>query len=329
MTVNGGLVNGYIQGTAGQGKSILLRYLAGKELRSGKLIPLFIELRKISDKNDIKSLIVNSIKELGINIDTKDLDHIYSCNKFAILLDAFDEIPESQVKDTTSYIESISSQYYDQLIIITSRPEADIQKSTLFNVYKLETLKPSDFKPMLERFFTDDKESISDIINSIHKNKTGIAGLITTPLLLTLLTITYKSYNRIPEQVHEFYDSLFSLLVNRHDATKPGFRREFKSKLNEKQLEDLFCAFSFQCMLKDCVVLNRTTALDITKEAKKITILDNVDENNFISDCHKNTCLIVKEGADYHFIHKSIREYHSAKFIKNSTIELRKVRTSS
>lgn len=246
-----------IQGTAGQGKSILLRYLAGKELKTGKLIPIFIELRKISDKNDIEDLIINAIKELGIGVDSRDLEHIYSCNKFALLLDGFDEIPENKVKDTISYIENIISQHYSQLIIITSRPESDIQNVPLLTVYKLSTLKPSDFQPMLNRFFSDDPESVSDIISSIHKNKTGVAELITTPLLLTLLTITYKSCNRIPEQVHEFYDNLFSLLVNRHDSTKPGFRREFRSKLNERQLEDLFCAFSFHCMLRDSVVLTR------------------------------------------------------------------------
>ncbi len=36
-----------LSGTAGQGKSILLRHLLGKEIRSGERIPLFIELRKV------------------------------------------------------------------------------------------------------------------------------------------------------------------------------------------------------------------------------------------------------------------------------------------
>ncbi|MFH0258682.1 hypothetical protein ACGRL8_17000 [Vibrio rumoiensis] len=42
-----------------------------------------------------------------------------------------------------------------------------------------------------------------------------------------------------------------------------------------------------------------------------------------LSDCIKNTCLLLEEGFNYHFIHKSIREYHSAKFISSSPNELK------
>jgi ABC-type glutathione transport system ATPase component len=42
-----------ITGTAGQGKSVLMRYLAVQELRGGKRIPLFIELRRIDKSADL------------------------------------------------------------------------------------------------------------------------------------------------------------------------------------------------------------------------------------------------------------------------------------
>ena len=312
-----------IQGTAGQGKSIFLRYLTGTELRKGSQIPLFIELRKISSKKSVEQLILDALSDLGIDSEVQQLDVVLSSGKISLLLDAFDEVPEENIKDTVTFIESISLKHHHLQIIISSRPNSDIQKSNFFDTYKLSPIGPSDFRPMLEKFFDGSKDIVEDIVSSIHKSNSNISQLITTPLLLTLLTITYKGYNKIPESPHEFYEGLFPLLVHRHDSTKPGFARAYSSKLNENQLEKLFHAFSFYCMLSQKVSLTRTEAIHETSLASKNTKIIPSCETNFIKDCVKNTCLIVEEGLDYHFIHKSIREYHAARYIKDSDVELK------
>ncbi|WP_429193307.1 NACHT domain-containing protein [Aeromonas salmonicida] len=312
-----------VQGTAGQGKSILLRYLAGTRLKEGKTIPIFVELMKITEKNSIQSTIVNSINDLGLNIEEKDLDLIFSSGKFTVLLDAFDEIPESCLRDTLNYMDSLCSKYRNQQIIISSRPGADIQKISYFSVYDLEPLQPSDFKPILLKFFNKHEATVHQILKSLHENGSEIARLITTPLLLTLLAVTYKTYTKIPSQLHEFYENIFYLLVNRHDSTKPGFRREYKSGLNEKQLEELFCAFCFYCTIEDKASLSRQEALAISKRAIQFTRVAPSSDFSFLNDCIKNTCLLLEEGFRYHYIHKSIREYHASRFISSSPIELK------
>ncbi|MBW3804672.1 NACHT domain-containing protein [Aeromonas jandaei] len=312
-----------IQGTAGQGKSILLRYLAGARLKEGKTIPIFVELMKITEKNTIQSTIVNSINDLGFNVEEKDLDLIYSSNKFTLLLDAFDEIPETCLRETLNYLDSLCSKYRNQQIIISSRPGADIQKISFFSVYDLEPLQPSDFKPILLKFFNKNETTVHQILKSLHENGSEIARLITTPLLLTLLAVTYKTYTKIPSQLHEFYENIFYLLVNRHDSTKPGFRREYKSGLNEKQLEELFCAFCFYCTIEDKTSLSRQEALAISKRSIQFTRVTPSSDFSFLNDCIKNTCLLLEEGFRYHYIHKSIREYHASRFISSSPIELK------
>ncbi len=313
-----------VQGTAGQGKSILLRYLTGAELRHGKSIPIFVELRKITDRNNIETLIINSLSNLGVECDSSSLKHIYESNKCTLVLDAFDEVKKDLVQDVISYIEDLCSRFHNMKIVISSRPNSDIQCVTFFKVFNLCPLIPSDFPGILEKFFHND-ESIKadDIVKAIHSNKSGIADLITTPLLLTLLTITYKSYHRIPERLHEFYDNLFYLLVNRHDSTKPGFVREFKSDLNENQLEELFCAFCFYCMIDKKDTLTHGSAISLIKKAKSIVGLENISEGDFLDDTKNNTCLIVEEGFEYNFIHKSIKEYHAASFISKSPLTLK------
>lgn len=313
-----------IQGTAGQGKSIFLRYLTGYEIKFGKTLPIFIELRKITDKYSLEDLIIKSISSLGIECENSDLKHIYKSNKCTLLLDAFDEVKENQIQDTLSYIEYLCSKYHNLRVIISSRPSSEIQYVTFFKIYNLCPLEKSDFRPVLEKLFVNDQTvKIKNIIEAIERNGSEISSLLTTPLLLTLLTITYKSYHKIPKKLHEFYNNLFYLLVNRHDSTKPGFKREFKSNLNENKLEELFCAFCFYCTAESIDTITNNEAMSLVKKAKKITCIEDVSENNFLDDIKKNTCLIIQENFEYHFIHKSIKEYHAAKFISKSPKQLK------
>lgn len=71
-----------IEGIAGQGKSILLRYLCIKELDSGNSIPVFIELRRLTDKDNIEKLIYIKLRELGFNISEDVLIYLCKTSRF-------------------------------------------------------------------------------------------------------------------------------------------------------------------------------------------------------------------------------------------------------
>lgn len=306
-----------IQGTAGQGKSILLRYLAGDALENGIKIPIFIELRKISKTNNIEKLILNAFHDLGLDIDRTLINILLKTGKFSLLLDAFDEIEESKVKDTLTYIETMLLPIKNLNMIITSRPDSEVQKIFSIDVIKLEKLTEKDFLPLLKRLFSKNTEKVEETLNAINNSSTEIKKLLTTPLMLTLLVITYRSYNRIPEQLHVFYDSLFHLLATRHDETKPAFTRKYQCDLNKDELERLFCAFCFSTMIMESQK-NSLTYSQVNKilhKAERLIEKESIPTSSFLSDCTKNTCLILKDGLDYHFIHKSVKEFHAAKFI--------------
>jgi hypothetical protein len=312
-----------IQGIAGQGKSILMRYLAGKEFREGSRVPLFIELRKISQSKSLQSLLIEALSVIEINLTIDDLPYIYDSGKFSLLLDGFDEIHEPFIYDTITYLENVCAKYQKQQIIISSRPQSAIQVVPYFDVLSLSQLSPTDFRPILNKFFENQQAKLDDILKSIDIHHADISSLLTTPLMLTLLAIIYKSYSRIPTQLHEFYDNLFHLLVTRHDSTKPGFTREYSSGLNERQLEDLFNSYSFVCTLTGKTSLTAKAANRAVETSIKLCQSKNADSAKFLRDCINNTCLIINEGFQYHFLHKSIREYHAASFVQSSNVELK------
>jgi len=312
-----------IQGTAGQGKSIFLRYLTGEELKRGKQIPVFIELMKVSDKYSLKMLIANALTEYGLSCHADEVEAFLATEKFTLLLDAFDELPSEHLKDTLSYIEHLSCRFSSLNILITSRPNFDIQNSAYFVVYDLAPIQQGDFEPILGKFYKKDTPEIHKILTYLRGESHQVASLIKTPLLLTLLCITYNSTSKIPSSPYEFYQKLFHLLAERHDSTKPGFRRNFSSKLSINQLEKLFEAYSFFCMKTDSKALSINDAITKVREASSFCCITPSSESAFLNDCVKNTCLLLKEGFDYQFIHKSVMEYHAASFIKNSDSKIK------
>jgi hypothetical protein len=312
-----------IQGTAGQGKSIFLRYLSGEELNNGIRIPIFVELMKITHKHSLESLIANSLSELSLNCSVEHVESFLSTLKFSLLLDAFDEVPKDEVKDVILYIERLATKYPELQIVITSRANSDIQNSNLFSIYELAPLEHGDFQPILQKFYDNNQPEIYKILSYLENEAHRIADLITTPLLLTLLCITYNSINKIPPSPYEFYQKLFYLLAERHDSTKPGFRREFTSKLTINKLERLFEAFCFYCLQSDSKTLSYQAAVKKVEDASKLCDISPYSEKAFLDDCVKNTCLLLREGFDYQFIHKSVMEYHAASYIASATTELK------
>ncbi|WP_421219275.1 hypothetical protein [Aeromonas enteropelogenes] len=57
-----------IEGIAGQGKSMLLRYLCSQELLEGSRIPIFVELRKIKSNESIYHYISKYFDILGLQL---------------------------------------------------------------------------------------------------------------------------------------------------------------------------------------------------------------------------------------------------------------------
>ena len=302
-----------IEGIAGQGKSILMRYLCMKELEFGRYIPVFIELRKLLDGQKISDLIYLKLKELGFDIDDYIFKVLCQSEKMLFLLDGFDEIKDGMQKQTINEIEEIANTLYGIKIIISSRPNSGLEFLPSFNVAKIDYIRGDEYKKIINKL-SDDAITTDNLLKQIDNHKNDIKELLCTPLMVTLLVLTYKAYQKIPDQLSEFYESLFHLLLQRHDGTKPGYTRERKCNLNDIQYQRVFEAV---CYVSKNISqsFDLQTLYAITEKALDITIIKE-DPQKFIYDINRITCLILHEGKEYRFIHKSLQEYFAASFIK-------------
>lgn len=320
----GTLQNFIIQGTAGQGKSILLRYLCGQELRpdlSSNRLPIFIELRRIRSNHSLKDLLFDSLKKYGFKNVTEDIfDALLKSGKFILLCDAFDEIEPSLVQATLNDIESLSELYDSALqIIVTTRPNSDIQHSASFRLTKIVPLSAQNQLPFLKKVCTE-KGQAEALHEVILKSPADVKGLLTTPLMLTLLVTLYKSIQTVPDTVPRFYEELFDVLFYRHDHSKPGFRRKRFTNLDDSNIKSLFSAFCFYVRLNRLSVISLEQLETCCALASKATGL-HIDPRKFKDEIVKTVCLMQEEGFEFSFIHKSVAEYYSAAFVSKSSDE--------
>lgn len=311
--------NCIIQGIVGQGKSIFMRYLCSQEIKIGETVPIFLECRKIEDNETLQDNIFQVLKSYGFNITSELFDFLCNSGKITLMIDGFDELSLSKTPNIISELESLSILYPHLKIIVSSRPDSGIERSAYFRIYKLAKLDRKDLPKILNKL-VDDNSKVKNIVEVVLKSSTDIGSLLTTPLMVSLLVIVYKAEQKIPEQFSDFYETLFLTLLYRHDKSKPGYVRPRKSNLNERKLQKVFEAFCFISSQEHKVTMTDDEINSYIEKAFSYVQVEN-NTNNVIHDIVKITNLVVEEGYKYHFIHKSIQEFHAAYFIKDRNDE--------
>ena len=306
--------NVLIHGIAGQGKSILMRFLAAQEIQTGNRIPIFIELRKVSKEKNILFHCKEFLEYLGFEqIDHSTIKKLNDQKQLAIFLDGFDEV-STQIRSHILYeIEGLIQKYDSTQFIISSRPDSGIENSFLLTNVKLDNLKNNEFMTVIYTLCNNSQFG-DELIEKISNSGKELKSLLLTPLMVTLMVITYKTFQSIPDNLSEFYEYLMDAVLTRHDGSKPGFTRDKKCKLSDSDYKKLFSCFSFQCKSN---FINSFTPKEFLKFAEKsISRLKyKTTPHNFLYDTYNNTCLCVKDGVECRFIHKSIQEYFCASYI--------------
>ena len=302
-----------IEGIAGQGKSIFLRYLCAVELVRAEYFPVFLELRRIQQNQTLLQGIIMAFRELGVEIDEEIFQDIAATKKLVLFLDGFDEVHDDLKPKMTVEIENIIAFNENLRVIVSSRLESGLAMCPKLHVCGLSDLEEHEYKKVIYKLL-DDTALAKQLIEQVEAHPGGLKQLLTTPLMVTLLVLGYKSYQELPAQLSDFYDSLFQVLLQRHDGVKPGYKRARACRMNDYQYRQVFEAFCFYIKQAKTRHLD-DKAIHLAAEAAFKAVQINENAGKFIADILKITCLLVKDGAEYRFIHKSVQEFYAAAFI--------------
>lgn len=314
---------GILIGSGGSGKSMMMRHLLVNSITTLERIPVFLELRQLNQTSDtLRSALVETIRSFGLEIDEASLDETLESGHLIVLLDGFDEVENSSRKKIVREIQRLAVHYPKNLLFMSSRPDSALQGWELFAEYKVAPLTLAKAAELVQKL-PYEAEVKKGFIRDMEKglfNKHR--SFLSNPLLLSIMLLTYGDVSHIPHKLSTFYSQAYEALFLRHDALKPGFQRERRSGLDIQEYARAFAAFCLQSYDNREFSFSRVRALEMLAAARAIAML-NFDDEAFLNDAVQAVCLLLEEGLEIAFAHRSFQEYFVARFIQFSPPDIK------
>ena len=302
--------------TAGMGKSTLVKKIFLDLVNTRLYIPIFVELRRLSDRKKIVSEICEM---LGVSKDESRINEVLSLFKtgdFVFILDGYDEIPLNYRNIVTEDLVSFIQDFGNNIFIMTSRPEDSFIDFQNFDVFRIEPLTKAMAFSLLEKH--DNGGDTSKLLIKKLKDNVydTISEYLTNPLLVSMLYAAFDFKQTIPLKKHLFYEQVYDAYFEKHDLTKGGgFRHQKQSNLDSYDFDRVLRSIGFKSLKSQKVEYNYNEFLEIIKLAQESCKDLKFKATDFKADLLEAVPLFCKEGFYHKWVHKSMQEYFAARYI--------------
>lgn len=319
--------NKYISiiGTAGSGKSTLVKYIFRQTLKCACKIPVLLELRNYdwSDRS-FGDTVIDIITKRKVKPNPDIVARALRSGQFVFILDGFDEVYAAYKKPLLLSLDEFIDIYPNNNYIVTSRQETGIEHFPRLKTFSMCPLTTQN-KIGFIRKTVSNKERRQKIIETVTNSRNqDIETYFKNPLLLSMFILVYENYPEIPARRRAFYRNVFDTLYSKHDGqTKNSFKRERQTNLQREDFESILQLFSFVTFFKSEFTFNEnelTDYLNLVKEGLGY----NYDTELLIGDLSTSLSIIIKDGLQYQFPHRSMQEYFCAMFINSQSPDRKK-----
>jgi hypothetical protein len=308
--------NSIITGTGGSGKSIFTKYLwLSLFERSDGRIPIYVELRQLNniDKTDIIPFLIATLSQGKSRISEREFRGKLERGDLFLVFDGFDELVEAKREPVQIDIMNLSTNYPDLKIVVSSRPDNRFASWTSFHVISvlpmrqkdvIELVEKAEFDRVVKRKFI--KRMKDDSLYERHNS------FMSNPLLASMMLLTYSHNYDVPDKMHLFYDHAFEALYQRHDSHKSGgFKREFKTSISVDVFKRILAYF---CLITYTLEKYEFSEPELLQQLANAINIEKADTNaqKFFSDLVNCVCILIPDGINYTFSHRSLQEYFAA-----------------
>ncbi|OUP26948.1 hypothetical protein B5F27_11965 [Faecalibacterium sp. An192] len=305
-----------ITGAAGLGKTLLLKYLFLDSVENNNYIPVFIELREfnqieISEKS-LYDMVYRKLSDNGFKLNEEHYAYSLDQGGYLVLMDGFDEVCKEKAEGVFRLIQRFSNKYNKNHFVISSRPSYHFMGWHNFHEIFLCSLTKEQALALISKTEYDIKTKKS----FLYALKKGLfeqhKSFASNPLLLTIMLLTFSKYIAFPENINDFYDQAFLTLFYRHDDTKDYFTRKLRCHLSYDDFKIIFSRICFFSYFEEVSKFSEDELLTYIQRASKIVNCPSFSSKEFIEDLTSSVCMLIKDGQNYFFIHRSFQEYFAA-----------------
>ncbi len=301
--------------TAGMGKSTLFKFLFLKTVQGAKSIPIFVELRRLSDGVNLTDLILRDIS----NEDGDNRIHFHRClarGAFTFYFDGFDEVSDELKKTVSRDIVDLIERAPSCKFLISSREEPSLTSLGQFHRFFIQPLETEEAYSLIRRLIPQN-DIANSLIDKISESSTEISVFLENPLLVSLLVKSFLHSPILPVHLSEFYRQVFDALYQTHDANKElgGFAREKKSALNLDRFHKCLRALGILTYQLGRLEYSRDEAVKEIDRAKELAGENGFSASDLLDDLLMSVPLFVQEGVRVRWSHRSLQEYFAASYI--------------
>ena len=308
-----------IIGTAGSGKSMIMKYLFLESINNFLRIPIFIELRRFNFETiSFKQFIFNSIIDAKLEPSENTLNRALKSGVYVFIFDGLDEISLGKKEEFFSQLDNFIDLYYENSFVISSRPRAGAEQMPRFESYYVSDILENEFSDFIKKVVVEEErqDNLFKVLSMQENNQ--YLHYFKNPLLFSMFILTFENHPEIPSRKSVFYQNVFDTLYNKHDGiTKNSYLRNRKSKLQKDEFIQLLSYFSAITFIKGEYYYTHDSLYRTFEEIKKHKSSINFDIEDVILDLDISISILLKDGLEYTFPHRSLQEYFTALFIKN------------
>ena len=322
-----------ILGYPGNGKSTFLAKIGLEALKGKKgnlkfrSIPVLLELKNLRDtEKTIKQLIVEIFTILKFPEPETSVEKLLENGDLLILLDGFDEIPESHMASVYSSIQNFCDEYDKNRFVISCRINIYNQGFSFrnFKDIKITLFDDAQVKDFVNLWFKKDNkpELVPSFLKELNDNNAS-KELSRTPVLLTLMCLMYNKNFRIPRQQNELYKEALDVWLERWWKTKQTDDNTFfLDPFDEKILLSEIAYRNFTqdklFFTYDDLILQINIFLESKEKFKGISS-DLFLKNDLL---RKQGILVNRVANEYSFSHLTFQEYFTAYYIFSKSSSL-------
>lgn len=299
-----------ILGEVGMGKSTTLQYLHFKDAQialqnKNVLIPIYFELKNLTDKDDILQKIIDRIgKDKDFTLD------MLKKGRFSICLDGLNEIEKNIKVKVFTQLKNLLSDFPNNFYLITSRPQGyqrefdNLLQNQKIPVFVLQKMQDKQ----ITEFLNKNGKDVKDYIETEIKANDRLKKIVQTPLMLIMLITVVQKEGKIPSEKGKIIRAFMFSLYDREQKQIIDFDKDI--------FHLLLCYLAFQT--RDLTGSNSGLDRDewilpILEKRKKDLGLT----NNLLDFLRKamDLNILVNDGNQYSFTHELYQEYYAAEFL--------------
>jgi predicted NACHT family NTPase len=233
-----------VLGKPGAGKTTYLKYLAlrmvtddPKSVIRQRKLPVFIELHKFAKKNlPLLDYIAEEFKLCGFPEARGFVERMLGNGDCIVLLDGLDEVPrETRLDDVIQQVSDFTREYRECQFVVSCRVAAYNHWFTQYREVEMADFNEAQIRQYVANFFKKEPATGTACWEKLN-SAPALKEMASSPLLLTLLCITYDARQDFPANRALLYGKAMDALLNQWDAARRIQRDKLYKDLDEAKL---------------------------------------------------------------------------------------------